>query len=95
MAVAKTFKFELGATVRDKVTDFEGVVVGRGDHISGCDTYGLQSRVLKDGVPQDMKWFDEPRLVLVDSTPNLIVDEREERTGADSVIPSAAKSAGR
>jgi hypothetical protein len=91
----KAFKFELGQTLRDKVTGFEGVVIARGDHISGCDTYGLQSRSLKDGHPSDSKWFDEPRVELVADTPQLFLDTREEKTGADSVIPTGARSVGR
>lgn len=90
----KSFKFALGGTARDKVTGFEGVIVGRGDHLSGCDTYGLQSKQLKDGVPQDVKWFDEPRLEHVE-TPVMAVDDRAERTGADSVIPSTTRAIGR
>lgn len=94
MSTVHTFRFDIGATLRDKVTGFEGVVVGRGDHLSGCDTYGLQAKQLKDGYPQDIKWFDEPRLERVD-VPNLVVDPRAVRTGADSPIPSGARSAGR
>jgi len=94
MSNTKDFKFALGSKLRDKVTGFEGVVTGRGDHISGCDTYGLQNQTLKDGAPQDLKWFDEPRLELV-SSDVLVVDDRDERTGADSTIPSAAKAVGR
>lgn len=91
---SKSFRFDLGMTLRDKVTGFEGVVVGRGDHLSGCDTYGLQSKQLKDGLPTDVKWFDEPRVELIDA-PKLTVDERDVRTGADSAIPSATRSIGR
>ena len=94
MSDTKAFEFQIGAKLRDKVTGFEGVVIGRAEHISGCDTYGIQCQTLKDSVPQDAKWFDEPRLELVDANV-LIVDERFDRTGADSVVPSAAKSAGR
>jgi hypothetical protein len=90
----KSFKFELGSTLRDKVTGFEGVIVGRGDHISGCDTYGLQPKQLKDGMPQDVKWLDEPRLERVD-LPAISVDDRDVKTGADTTIPSATRSIGR
>lgn len=95
MSDTKTFAFPFGAKVRDKVTGFEGIVTSRGDHISGCDTYAVQNQTLKDGAPQDVKWFDEPRLVLIEGQNVLIVDARAERTGADSVIPSAARAIGR
>lgn len=91
---SRGFKFDLGETVRDKVSGFEGIVVTRGDHVSGCDSYGVQTKTLKDGAPQDLKWFDEPRLEAI-NVPVMKIDMREQRTGADSVIPSAAKAVGR
>jgi hypothetical protein len=84
MAVSKEFKFALGDVVRDKVTEFEGAIVSRGDHISGCNTYGIQPTQLKDGAPQDTKWFDEPRLIATGRSLG-IVDNRTVRTGADSI----------
>lgn len=84
MVQQTTFKFNLGDVVTDKVTKFEGAIVGRGDHISGCNTYGVQSAALKDGLPSDVKWFDEPRLTATGRSLE-IIDAREVRTGADSV----------
>ncbi len=48
--MAADFKYQLGDRVKDKVTKFTGIIVGRGDHISGCDTYGVQTETLKDGM---------------------------------------------
>lgn len=64
-SVDNDYRFALGDRVKDSVTGFSGIVTGRADHISGCDTYAVQSEVLKDGMPQDQKWFDDPRLELV------------------------------
>lgn len=82
------FKFNRGDRVKDRVTGFVGVVVSRADHISGCDTYGLQPEQLKDGAPQKCEWFDEPRLEFVQAGVVPMIDTREVRTGADS-IPQA------
>lgn len=78
------FKFSIGEYVRDRVTGFEGAIMSRADHISGCDTYGVQPTQLKDGTPQDTKWFDEPRL---ESTGRSLstIDDRAVKTGADSI----------
>jgi hypothetical protein len=84
---SRGYKFELGETVKDKVTGFKGVVVGRSNHISGCDTFGVQASTLKDGAPQDPKWFDEPRLESTGKRMD-IVDGRTVKTGADSVPQS-------
>lgn len=60
------FKYGLGYKLRDSITGFEGVVVGRGDHITGCNTYGLQPGA-KDGKYEESRWFDENRLTVIDA----------------------------
>ena len=59
------FTIELGARVKDVVTGFTGVVMGRAEHTTGCNTYGVFPVILKDGMPQDHVWFDEHRLKIV------------------------------
>lgn len=56
------FEFELGAVLKDNITGFEGVVTGRSQWISGNNTYCLKPQKLKDGMPQEDEWFDEPML---------------------------------
>lgn len=87
--MSRGYKFELGEVVKDKVTGFSGIVIGRASHISGCDTYGVQPKELKDGMPQEAKWLDEPRLNATGKS-IAMVDERVQRTGADS-IPQATR----
>ena len=53
------FIFELGVKAKDKLTGFEGIIISRADHITGCNTYGLKGKLDKDGIPQDAEWFDE------------------------------------
>jgi hypothetical protein len=62
-------KYELGATLRDSITGFEGVAMGRTQYFTGCNHYGLLSRKLdKDGKPEEWQWFDETRLEDVGKT---------------------------
>lgn len=63
------FAMEMGIKVRDKITGFEGVVSGRCQHLTGCDTYGVTPKVDKDGKVQDTHWFDQHRLEVVESKP--------------------------
>lgn len=57
------FKFELGEDVKDIVTDFKGIIMGRSEYFTGCIHYGLVSRKLQDGgKPLEYQWFDETRL---------------------------------
>jgi hypothetical protein len=59
------FKFDLGQTLKDTITGYEGVVYSRSQWWNGCNTYGIKSRELKDGKPMDSVHFDEPQLKLV------------------------------
>ena len=78
------FKIENGATVQDKVTGFKGIVTGRADYISGCNQYLVQPVMTKEFV--EAKWFDELRLRTL-PPPNIVINKRKERTGADGVAP--------
>ena len=64
----KTFKFALGALVKDSITDFEGMVVSRTDWLHNCHTYGVQPRALLEGKIQERGHFDELQLVLVEES---------------------------
>ncbi len=59
------FKFNLGDKVKDQITGFEGVVVCRSQWLNCCNTYTVKPVELKDGVPQEAVYFDEPQLDLV------------------------------
>jgi hypothetical protein len=62
----KEFIFEHGDEVKDVVTNFRGIITGRADHITGCNTYGVNSRKLKsDGTCPENCWFDEDKLILI------------------------------
>lgn len=59
------FKFQIGQKARDVVTGFTGTIIGRCEHITTCNTYGLQPPVKADGDYMNAQWFDEPRLEVV------------------------------
>lgn len=62
------FKIELGSEVKDKFTGYKGIVMGRTEYVTGCNTYGILNQELdKDGNTKDWKWFDEDRLDLIKS----------------------------
>ncbi len=57
------FKFELHQIVKDKVSGFTGVILGRTEYATGCIQYGVAPQKLdKDGKVCDWLWFDESRL---------------------------------
>lgn len=58
-------KFKLGEVLRDKITGYIGVVMGRTEYMTGCTHYGLLSPELtKDGKIAEYEWIDESRLEL-------------------------------
>lgn len=60
------FKFEQGVKLKDRVTNFEGIVTARCQFLNGCVRYILQPPMDKDKKIPEEKWFDEGQLVLVD-----------------------------
>lgn len=59
------FKHKMGDRAKDKISGYEGVITGRCEHITGCNTYGLHAGLDKEGKVRDLVWFDEDRLEVV------------------------------
>ncbi len=57
------FKFQNGQVVRDKISEFEGTIIGRADYLTGCIQYCLCSKG-KRNVKNENIWMDEARLIL-------------------------------
>lgn len=64
--MAKIFKYDLGAHLRDTITGFSGVAIARTQWMNKCVRYAIQPRELdKDGNVREDRWFDEEQVVLV------------------------------
>ena len=82
------FAYILGDTLYDRITTFRGVVTGRADYITGCNTYLLQPQGLKDGSPIESRWIDEDRLVYDAAVPRLTLPHPiDGLPGADKPAP--------
>jgi len=55
----------LGKKGRDKITNFEGIIVGYAKHLFGCDSLWLTPEVDKDGKMRDGHWFDAGRIEII------------------------------
>lgn len=55
---------QLGLKAQDKITGFEGIIIGRCQYLTGCDQYGLVPPA-KDGKIEGAQWFDEGRVTIV------------------------------
>lgn len=83
------FKFSRGATLRDVITGFTGVVTGRADYITGCAQYLLQPTGMVDGKKADTHWFDEQRLVLENTKVVQLDEQANAKTpGSDRQAPT-------
>lgn len=54
----------LGKQVKDKITDFEGIATSKHIYLTGCNQFGVQSKIDKDGKVPDVRYFDEARLAI-------------------------------
>ncbi len=55
----------LGDKVKDKVSGFTGIVIGKTEWLHGCTRCIVQPPVKKDGTLPENNAFDEPQLELV------------------------------
>lgn len=80
----KIFKFENGSRVKDTVTGFTGIILGRTDYLTGCVHYGLAKESVNDkGGIDDWSWFDESRIELIKKNATS-VEPKEEKPGGPS-----------
>lgn len=93
MAGMKPDRIGLGDLVRDRITGFEGIVIGRTEWLRGCDRVTVQGRELHDGKPTEPVSFDVPDVELVQKS----VVERDEapperKTGGPRPTPTRGRS---
>jgi hypothetical protein len=63
----------LGATVRDRLTGFEGIVTGQAQYLTGCEMALVQPKVKgEDKEWVESRWFDEPRLEVLEGKPAFV-----------------------
>ena len=82
-------KVQLGDRARDRVSGFQGIVVGRSEYLIGCTHICLQPEGADDGKLKDSAWFDEPRLEVVATgvhPQSSFIDAGTAETGGPSLI---------
>lgn len=53
---------KMGKSAKDKITGFTGIITSKHIYLTGCNQYGLQPAVDKDGKVPDKGYFDEGRI---------------------------------
>jgi len=56
---------QLGDEVKDKITDFKGIVTVKSTYLNGCVRVAIQPKELKDGKPIDAHYFDVEQVEVV------------------------------
>lgn len=76
----------MGATYRDRITDFTGIATGLCQYISGCSQALIQPFGLTDkGDVREARWIDEQRLE--QQAAAIVVLENGATPGADAPAP--------
>jgi hypothetical protein len=56
----------IGRTIRDEVTKIEGICIGIGKHLTGCDTCWIQPPGTKDnGAAKEVHYVDVLRITII------------------------------
>jgi hypothetical protein len=77
-------KITLGKLAKDKITGFEGIIIGRTEYLFGCDVYGLAGQAYdpKEAKRAPTEWFDDGRLEIIGA--GITVEEVKSPTGKGS-----------
>lgn len=62
MTTVNSFQHKLGMPARDMVSGFEGIIISRVQHITGCSTYGLAPKASAEGAVKETEYFNENRI---------------------------------
>ncbi len=77
-----TFEFELGDKLRDRVSEVEGIVIGRIEYLNGCTQYAIKPKKAKDGKVLDAEWVDSQQVEKIDGGLNI----KKTGTGGSSAL---------
>ena len=80
-------KIKLGSTVRDIVSEFEGIAISRHSYLNGCDRISVQPVIDKEGKLPNTQTFDEPQLSTVKKK-IIKRDPKKPRGGPERYMPS-------
>lgn len=53
---------ELGLKAKDKITGFQGIIIGRAEYLTGCTQYGVCPKAKEGEKTLGTEWFDEGRI---------------------------------
>jgi hypothetical protein len=78
---------ELGLKAKDKITGFEGIIIGRIQYLTGCDQYGVTPKAKKGEKPLSTEWFDEGRIEIIGKGVSGVEVQVEKNGGPNRDMP--------
>lgn len=85
---------KLGDQVKDSISGFKGIVVGRAEFLYGCVQLSIAPQETKDGRVLDTVWLDEDRVVVTEENALAVPATAAERAGGPSMSPMPADRRG-
>lgn len=75
----------LGKKAKDKITNFEGIIVGKIEYLFGCNQYGIAGQKYDDKEQKraPTEWFDEGRIEILGEGITAIEVAADSGPGAD------------
>jgi len=84
---------KLGSKVRDSLTGFSGIAIGRTEYMYGCARIAIEpDRLDTTGKPIDVQWFDEQRVEVVKAQKPSVSADSSARSGGPQRDPSLSRS---
>ncbi len=84
--------FPLGSLVRDTITGFSGIAVGRTTWLYGCARITIEPTELRDGKPIEPQWFDEQRVEIIERRAPTVSASSSATTGGPQRDPSRSSA---
>lgn len=79
---------KLGSRVKDTITGFEGVAIGRTIWLYGCERICVEPTTLREGKPIEERWFDDQRVELLEEGTPRVSRESVSTSGGPQRDPS-------
>lgn len=79
----------LGKKAKDKVTGFEGIIIGKINYLTGCDQYGIVAPVKKGEATKSAEWFDVHRVLI--TGPGVKINQVSKKSDPGGISRDAPK----
>jgi hypothetical protein len=87
---------KLGSRVKDSITGFQGIAIGRTEWLYGCARIGIQPEKMgKDNKPIEASWFDEQQIVVIKEMGPLVQPTSSAKVGGPQRDPGRTADARR